>query len=223
MRTKVVIIGGKGAAVVVAEQIHDASLKGTDTDLLGFAFDDPAFGTEINGFPILCKTTEAWGRFGGNANVKFIFQLYRPDLMNERIALKDSYGIPLERFHTFIHPSAMISRSARIGHGCALMANTVVNPNAVLGNHCSVHSGSLIGHDSTMGDHNFIAAHVVLGSNCLVGNANFFGINSCFNNYLSIGDNCFVGMASNVVKSITNGTKVYGNPAKPFDRPVKPL
>lgn len=207
----------------MAEQIYDAQQKGADVEFLGFAFDDPDFGSEINGFPVVAKTKEAYATFEGQQDVKFIFQLYRPDLMNERIELLNSYGIPLDRYYTFVHPSAIVSRSAVIGAGCSIMANCVVNANVTMGNHCTVHSNSLVGHDTRLGDYNFIAAHNVIGSNLRIGNANFFGLNSTFNNYIEIGDNCFVGMASNVIKGIASGTKVYGNPAKEFTSKIKAL
>ncbi|MDD4183480.1 MAG: acetyltransferase [Candidatus Omnitrophica bacterium] len=223
MKTKVVIIGGKGAAVVVAEQIYDAQIKGEDIEFLGFAFDDESFGKEINGFPILCKTYDAYNKYSKVDDVKFIFQLYRPDLMEERINLLNSYRIPLEKFYTFIHPSSFVAKSAKIGFGCSILANTVINSNVVIGHHCSIQSGSLIGHDTHMGDYNFIAAQVVVGSNNKIGNANFLGLNSTYNNYITIGDFCFIGMASNVVKSLPSGIKVYGNPAKEFSKNIKPL
>src|SRR5690606_5915889 len=105
----------------------------------------------------------------------------------------------------------------------AIMANAVINANVTIGNHCTVHSNCLIGHDTQIGDYNFIAAHNVIGSSNKIGNANFFGLNSTCNNYIEIKDNCFIGMASNVIKGLESHTKVYGNPAKPFQREIKPL
>lgn len=223
MDTKVIVIGGKGGALVIAEQIYDAQQKGLNVEFIGFAFDDPKFGNEINGFPILAKTKEVFSKFKNNPEIKFIYQLYRPDLMEERIALLHSYKIPLNRFYTFIHPSCIVSRSAKIGAGTAIMANCVINPNTIIGNYCTIHSNSLIGHDTVMGDYNFIAAHNVIGSNNKIGNANFFGLNSTYNNYLEIGNHSFIGMGSNVIKNIPSKTKVYGNPAKEFTKNIKPL
>lgn len=223
MSDKVIVIGGKGGALVVGEQIYDAQIKGMDVEFLGFSFDDPDFGSEINSFPVVSKTTEVYKKYKAYEDVKFIFQLYRPDLMNDRIKLLNSYGIPLERFYTFIHPSSLVSRSAKIGFGCSIMANCVINANVEIGNHCTIHSNSLIGHDTTLGEYNFIAAHNVIGSNNNFGEGNFIGLNSTFNNYLEIGNYCFVGMASNVVKGISSTEKVFGNPAKPFSSKVKPL
>jgi len=220
---KIIIIGGKGSALVVAEQIYDAQKRYNNVEFLGFAFDDVSFGKEINGFPILCKTTDVMKNYGQYDEIKFIFQLYRPDLMKERIELLNSYNIPKAKFGLFIHPSAIISKSAKIGYGCAIMANVVLNPNSIIGNHCTIHSNSLIGHDTSIGNYNFIAAHNVLGSSTKIGDANFFGLNSTFNNYLTIGDFNFVGMGSNVIKGFDSNNKLYGNPAKPFTKKIKPL
>jgi len=220
---KVIIIGGKGTAIVVAEQIFDAQTKHkADIEFLGFAFDDEACGDEINGFPVLAKTREVFGKYKDYDDVKFIFQLYRPDLLRERIELKNSYSIPEDRFCTFIHPTCTISRSATIGTGTVIMANTVVNPNAVIGKFCTIQSNVTIGHDSKMGDYNFIATQSTVG-NIVMGSRNFMGINSCTNNFITIGDDCFIGMASNVVKSLPSNIKVYGNPAKEFFKAIKPL
>lgn len=220
---KIIIIGGKGTAVVIAEQIYDSQVKTGYIEFLGFAFDDESYGKEINGFPVLCKTKETYEKYGKYSDIKFIYQLYRPDIMRERIALRDSYGIPQDRYGTFIHHTAYVAKSAQIGCGIVILANAVVNSNAVVGNYCTIHSNCLIGHDTKLGDSNFLAAHTVVGSNTAIGDANFFGLNVSVNNYIDIGDYNFVGMASNVIKGLSCNEKVYGNPAHKFDKTIKPL
>lgn len=220
---KIVVIGGKGSAVVIAEQIYDTQVKTGTVEFLGFAFDDEAFGTEINGFPILCKTYDAYQKFKEDPDVKFLFALYRPDLIRERIALRDSYGIPKERYATFIHHSAYIAKSAKIGYGCVVLANSVINSNVSMGDYNTIQSNTLIGHDTKIGNSNFFAAHSAIGSNSKIGNADFFGLNTSVNNYISIGDYVFIGMASNVIKGIGDGKMVYGNPAREVEKKIKPL
>jgi hypothetical protein len=44
------------------------------------SFDDDSFGNEINGFPILCKTYEAYMKFGKMNDVKFLFQMNNPNI-----------------------------------------------------------------------------------------------------------------------------------------------
>lgn len=215
MKDKVIIIGGKGTAVVIAEQIIDASLRfGAEVEVLGFAFDDPSFGADINGLPILCKTYEAYSLYKTYEDVKFIFQLYRSDLLRERIELRNNLMIPMKRFYKFIHPSAYIARSAAIGEGCVILANSVVNCNAVIGDFNTLNSNVLIGHDTVIGDNNFFAGHTCVGSGLSIGNGNFFGLNSTLKNLVQIEDYNLIGMASNVVKNVGSDTTLIGNPAR---------
>ena len=39
-------------------------MRGADVEFLGFAFDDPTFGDEINGFPLLCGSREVFANMG---------------------------------------------------------------------------------------------------------------------------------------------------------------
>ncbi len=223
MTRKIIVIGGKGTAVVVAEHVHDAGTRGAAVEFIGFAFDDPNFGNEINGFPILSSSRTVYERYGSMNDVSFIFQMYRTDLMRDRIGLRESLGIPREKYFTFIHPTATVMRSVSLGAGCVVMASTVIMPNVSLGDHCTVLAGCTIGHDTLMGSNNFLATHVVMGSGCTIGEANFFGMNSTINTRTAIGNDCFVGMASNVIHDLADGLRVKGNPARPYEGSIKPL
>ena len=223
MKDKIIIIGGRGGAVVLGEQIYDAQLRGAPVEFLGYAFDDETLGQDVNGFPIHCKTYEANEKFKTYDDVKFIYQMWRPDLIKERIELLNSYKIPKEKYFTFIHPSAIVAKSAIIGLGTSILGHCVINANAVIGNHCTIHSNTLVGHDTKMGDYNFIAAHTAIGSNNVIGDENFFALKCSINNKIVIGNNCIIAMAANVLKSVDSGVNVMGNPAKPFESKIKPL
>ena len=219
---KVIIIGGKGTAVMIAEQIYDAQHRfGAKIEFLGFAFDDESFGKEINGFPVLCKTTEVRDKYAKYDEVKYLYSLYRPDLMQERAGLLKSYGIPDEKFATFIHPSVMLARSATVGIGTAICAHTVVGSNARIGKWTIIRCGCYIGHDVVVGDHNFFSAHACVGGNSEIGNGSFFGLNSSLRNFAKVGDYSTIGMAANVVADVPAHKVVYGNPAREHDKPTK--
>lgn len=222
-RQKYIVIGGKGSAVVIAEQIYDTQIKTGTVEFLGFAFDDESFYPEINGFPILSKTHEVYEKYEQYKDVGFIFSLYRPDLIEERIALRESYGIPLDRWPNFYHHSTFIARSVKMGCGNVILANAVINPNVVLGDFNTIQSHVLIGHDTKIGNSNYVASHCIIGSNNTIDNGCFFGLNTSLNNYISVGDYAFCGMASNVIKSVNPREMVFGNPAKPRERNIKPL
>lgn len=140
--------------------------------------------------------------------------------MKQTIEYKDSLGIPLDRYCTFIHPSCMIARSATIGIGTVILAHTVVNPKAKVGQFNSLMSSVTIGHDAVVGNYNLVATQAII-ANIILGNRNFIGMNATTNNKITIGDDCMIGMASNGTKDVPSGTKCFGNPAKKVDTPKR--
>lgn len=211
---KIVFIGGRGTAIVIADQMYDAHKRfGMDIEVLGLALDDHSGGDEISGYPILCDIKDVYDKYKAFDDVKFIYQLYRPDVIRERTKLLCNLNIPIEKFATFIHPSVMVAKSAIIGYGNVFLANVVINSNAVIGNFNTVNSGTLLGHDIIIGDNNYFAGQVCVGSGLSIGNMNFIGLNSSIRNGISIGDGNVVGMASNITKDVSDDNVLYGNPA----------
>ena len=211
---KIIFIGGRGTAIVVADQMWDAKQRfGMDIEVLGLALDDRSGGDEINGYPILCDIKDLYHKYGQYDDVKFIYQLYRPDVMRERTAILNNLNIPIEKFATFIHPSVMVAKSAKIGVGNVILANAVVNCNAIIGNFNTVNSGTLLGHDITIGNNNYFAGQVCVGSGLSIGNMNFIGLNTSIRNGITIGDGNIVGMSSNITKPVGDDNVLYGNPA----------
>lgn len=78
-------------------------------------------------------------------------------------------------FGVAIHPSAVVSPSARIGDGTIIMAGAVVQAAAVIGRHCIINTGASVDHDCVLEDFVHIApgAHlcgwVDVGEGALVG------------------------------------------------------
>ena len=209
---KIIFIGGRGTAIVIADQMYDAKQRfGMDIEVLGLALDDHSGGDEISGYPILCDIKDE--KYKTYDDVKFVYQLYRPDVIRERTKILYDLNIPAEKFATFIHPSVMLAKSAKIGYGNIFLANVVVNCNAIIGNFNTVNSGTLLGHDITIGSNNYFAGQVCVGSGLTIGNMNFIGLNTSIRNGITIGDGNVVGMASNITKDVSDDNVLYGNPA----------
>lgn len=212
---KIVIIGGKGTAIVIADQMYDAHTRyQADIEVLGLALDDHSGGDSINGYNILCDIKDLNEKYGRYDDVKFVYSLYRPDVMRERTQILYDLNIPSEKFCNFIHPSVMMAKSVVLGYGNIFLANVVVNCNAIIGNFNTINSGTLLGHDIKIGNNNYFAGQVCVGSGLTVGNENFIGLNTSIRNGIIIGDNNVAGMSSNITKDVTNDNILYGNPAK---------
>ena len=211
---RIVIIGGKGTSMVIADQIYDARVRyGVNVEVIGLALDDRSMGETICGYPILCDIKDVYKKFKHLDDVKFIYALHRPDRIRERTELLYNLSIPLNMFCNFIHPSVMLAHTANIGLGNVILANCVINHGATLGNFNTINSGTLIGHDSTIGNNNFFAGHVVTSSSITIGDMNFIGLNSAI--HRSMGSGNLIGQCSNAIKEIGDNMTLFGNPAKP--------
>ncbi|WP_337633298.1 acetyltransferase [Prevotella sp.] len=118
------------------------------------------------------------------------------------------------KFATAIHPSAVISPSAKIGEGTVVMAGAVINADAVIGNHCIVNTGATVDHDCKIGDYCHIAPGVNISGATHVGEGTWVGVGSCVIQCLNIGKNCMIGAGSVVVKDIPDNVTAFGCPAK---------
>jgi len=66
-------------------------------------------------------------------------------------------------FATAIHPSAVVSPSAKIGEGTVIMAGAVINADTVIGKHCIINTGATVDHDCVISDYCHIAPGVNIG------------------------------------------------------------
>lgn len=118
------------------------------------------------------------------------------------------------RFGLAIHPSAVVSPSAKIGEGTVVMAGAVINADAVIGKHCIVNTGATIDHDCVIEDFCHIAPGVHICGATHIGKCTWVGVGSSVIQCLNIGNNCMIGAGSVVVKDLPDNVTAYGCPAK---------
>ncbi|MDO8468843.1 MAG: acetyltransferase [Candidatus Peribacter sp.] len=114
---------------------------------------------------------------------------------------------------TVIHPSATVSKSARIAAGSAVLAQTTVGPDAVLGKGCIVNTCASVDHDCAVGDYTHIAPGAHVAGGVTIGTQTFVGIGSCVREYCSIGSRVVVGAGAAVVTDFGDDVTVLGVPA----------
>jgi sugar O-acyltransferase (sialic acid O-acetyltransferase NeuD family) len=137
-----------------------------------------------------------------------------PSSFRNRRAVIEGLGVEEQRFATVIHPSASVSRNARIGRNVLIMAGVVVTSNAVIGDHVCILPNSVVHHDSVVGAWSLIGSNVTVAGAVQIGENCYVGSGSTLKNGLRLGDGCLVGLGSNVIASVATMTTVVGNPAR---------
>lgn len=121
-------------------------------------------------------------------------------------------------FLTFIHPTALISASSKIGKGVLVSHNASIGPMVEIGDFNILNSRCTIGHDTIMGDFNFISPQVSLSGHTMLGNHNMFGVNSATIPQINIGHYNTIGAGAIITKNIENHCVVVGVPGRVIKR-----
>lgn len=119
-------------------------------------------------------------------------------------------------FYTLIHPSAIVSKGARIGKGCIISPNTVIAGDPKVGDFNVFNFNSMISHDCVTGENNiFSPGSKVLGW-CRMGNNNYLGAGSVMLPKTSIGNNNIIGANATLNRNFKNSLTLIGTPAKKY-------
>jgi UDP-perosamine 4-acetyltransferase len=121
-----------------------------------------------------------------------------------------------------ISPNAVISKSARLGRGVAVMAGSVINASAQIGDGAIINTNAGVDHDCRIGDHAHIGPAAALAGNVEVGLGSFIGIGAAILPGVRIGDRVIVGAGSVVIRDIPNGVTAFGVPARVVHDPNTP-
>lgn len=117
-------------------------------------------------------------------------------------------------FDILAHPSAVISKYAKISKGTVIMANVALNPFCKVGDSCIINTNSTVEHDCVLADGVHISPNASLSGGVQVGEYSWIGIGSQVKQLVVIGRDAVVGAGSTVIKNIPDFKKVVGSPAR---------
>lgn len=69
---------------------------------------------------------------------------------------------------SLVHPTAVISSSANVEHGCVIEAHVVINANASVGTGCILNAGSVINHNGVVGAYSQVDCNAVVAARKMV-------------------------------------------------------
>lgn len=122
------------------------------------------------------------------------------------------------QYATAIHPTAIVSPSAKIGEGTVVMPGAIINADAVIGKHCIINTGASVDHECVVGDYCHIAPHASLCGQVHVGEGTLIGVGASVIPCIEIGEWCTVGAGAAVVANVPDNATVVGVPAKSLSK-----
>ena len=211
MSLGIVVIGARGHAKVVIEILRE---MGARVDVCVGADDSPddCIGVRVLKGDGNLRRLRAEG-------YEHAFIAIGANQIRERLA-GVATGVGFELVSA-IHPRAIVSPSARVGRGVAVMAGAVVNAEAVIEDLAIVNTGSTVDHDCRIGRAAHISPQCALAGGVTVGAGTFLGVGCKVIPGVRIGDHATVGAGAVVVSDIANGVSAMGEPARPAAPPSR--
>ena len=201
----VVIIGSGGHAKVVIELIRAEGryhIKGcTGLAKSGFVLGDvPILGTD-SVLPVMLASgaKKAFVAIGDNhLRLRLLAQVLEMgfELINA------------------VSPNAVVSPSATLGRGIAIMAGAIINASAEIGDGAIINTNAGVDHDCRIGRGAHIGPGSTLAGNVEIGCESFLGARTCVIPGVRIGSRAIVGAGSVVVRDIPDDVTAMGVPAR---------
>lgn len=210
---RIIIFGTSGGAIDVLDTINELNTREGKIhyECVGFLDDDKKkIGLTFGGVKVLGSLINAIEY----EDAFFINAIGSEKNYWNRKAIIDSAGIPLDRYITIIHPTAFVSKTAKLGVGTVLLQHVTVASNVSIGNHVVVLPNSIVSHDVEVGDYTCISGGASISGRVRIGQSCYVGTNASIIGDTRIGDYSLIGMGSVVLADVESKKIVVGNPAR---------
>ena len=113
-----------------------------------------------------------------------------------------------------VSPNAVVSPSATLGRGIAIMAGAIINASAEIGDGAIINTNAGVDHDCRIGRGAHIGPGSTLAGNVEIGCESFLGARTCVIPGIRIGSRAIVGAGSVVVRDVPDDVTAMGVPAR---------
>lgn len=211
MGAGVVIIGGGGHAKVVIE-----SLRAGGKPVAAIVDADPT-PRMVLGVPVVGDDLALPGL--KEQGLSELFVAIGDNRLREKLGRKArEQGFSLVNA---IHPSAIVSPTARIGEGVAIMAGVAINADSRVGDLAIVNTGAVVDHDCRLGAACHLGPASALAGGVTVGERAFLGVGARAIPGVTIGVDTIVGAGGVVVRDLPDGVVAIGVPAQIRQEKIK--
>jgi sugar O-acyltransferase (sialic acid O-acetyltransferase NeuD family) len=209
-RKRLVVLGGPGDGLVVAEAILHATEAGQDVELYGFLNDVLPSGQILQSVPVLGRF-EDWHALDGD--VMFVPAVQKVKDMQARVSRIESLGIPDQRWTSVVHPRAVVSSDVQIGVGAFVASCATVQPESRIGRFASLRAGAMLGHHCVVEDHAYVGPNATMCGRSTLDFGAHLGPGAVLLDSKTMGTFSVAGIAAAVTKSVPDYWVVFGNPA----------
>ncbi len=205
---KIIIIGAGGHAQVVADILMCHAKTFGDIIPIGYLDDNhKILGNLYLGLPVL-------GTIAQLSSIEHDQVIIAIGDNDRRKQVFESLQTQGEQFFTAIHPSAIISPSAKIGIGTMICAGAIINPETSIGNNVILNTGSTVDHHNRIEDHVHIAPGVNLGGTVTVKAGAFVGIGARVIPQREIGAWSIVAAGATIITDVEPNSTYLGVPGR---------
>jgi UDP-perosamine 4-acetyltransferase len=204
MRKGIVIVGAGGHAKVCVESLR---ARGED---VAFCVGSVGGGTECLGVPVL-EGDEHIERLRQQGYERAFIALGSNGLRARLADVVVGHGYKLVNA---VHPQAVVSPTARIGEGVAIMAGVVINADATIGDLSIINTGATVDHDCVIGTAVHIGPQSALAGTVTVGDRAFLGAGSRVIPGMAIGAGATIGAGGVVITPVEEGATAVGVPTR---------
>lgn len=201
MKIQLIVIGAGDCADLIADSIDPAIIE-----IAGFV-DEYQTGAKLRKM-ILSRRIQSIQDYRRYA---YIISIAEPKVREKWYRTITELGLDTINV---IDPTAIISRTARIGTGNYIGKGSVINANASIGDNNMIISTAVIEHHSEIGNHTRIAPSAVINGNTVIEDGAYIGSRACCIGDQRIGAFSTVGAGAVVLSDVPPGATVVGIPAR---------
>jgi sugar O-acyltransferase (sialic acid O-acetyltransferase NeuD family) len=117
-------------------------------------------------------------------------------------------------FLTIVHPTAVVSKTAKICEGCFIGAQSVVQNNSIISNVSIINTAAVIEHDNVVGEAAHVAPRACTAGRVKIGDMSFIGIGAVIIPNIVIGELSFIAAGAVITKDVSDQTMMMGYSAK---------
>ena len=207
----IVVLGGPGDGLSVAEAVHCAASAGRPVKLAGFLNDTLLRGELLQGVPILGRLDD-WREL--DEDIQFIPAIQKVKDMPRRVRRLEELGIPDERWGIVIHPAAVVSLDVEIGAGSFVLSCATIQPAARIGRFAGVRAGAMLGHHCVIGDHTYVGPNATMCGRSVLKEAAHLGPGAVLMDSRVMGRYSLAGISAAVTRDVPEYEIWFGNPAR---------